>query len=436
MPVTHPKAQRVKRWERKQKQGERERRLQKLLKDKKQAKKAERGPALILAQATKKLTSARYLAAVDELWDAARRSKLAEFGRTRAGWPQTSPTYLYALAQLAQRHESWLRRPRTWDVRTHNADRQFASLAHHLLCEYPVPRCFESAWFNTNKAGSRREQSWYIRLGRGHSLRTAQGLPCELTRKAAHFVSLAPDRLTIRQAFRCGQLRAMGADPALVEALLASAIGTDFKRDDFWLTVVRFFVNHPMLDRAQVGPIVDYLDHRRHRNLPAMLIDGRLVEPGPAQPNLTMRGRSPEVLLRQVRQWHGRLSRLKDHATPQKWPTCGVPGLARIEGDGPNAVLWGLEELCDSRELIAEGRRMRHCVATYVGSCARGSVAIYAMTRTQGNQIKAVLTVEVRVASREIVQARGKDNIRATPDQMRVLGIWAREAGLTVAPYV
>ncbi|MEM1107958.1 MAG: PcfJ domain-containing protein [Planctomycetota bacterium] len=436
MPVTHPKAQRVKRWERKQKQGERDRRLQKLLKEKKQAKKAERGPALILKHATKKLTNARYLAAVDELWDAARRSKLAEPDRTRAGWPEASATYLFALAQLAQRHESWVRRPNTWDVRTHNADRQFASLARHLLCDYAVPGCFESAWFNPAKSAARKEQSWYIRLGRGESLRTAKGLPCELTRKAAHFVARAPDRLTIRQAFRWGQLRAMDADPALIDALLASAVGTDFKRDGFWLTVVRFFVNHPMLDRAQVGPIVDYLHHQRYTNQPAMLIDGRVVEPGPAQPNLSMRGRSPEALLRQVRRWHGRLARLNDHATPRHWRSCGVPGLTRVEGDGPKAVLWGLQELCDSRELIAEGRRMRHCVATYVSSCARGFVGIYSMTRTQGSEIKPVLTVEVKVAERQIVQARGKDNVRATPDQMRVLGIWAQEAGLKVMPYV
>lgn len=71
MHATHPDAQRIRRWERKQKQGENDRRIQKLLKDKKQAQKALRGPTLILKHATKKLTNDRYLQAVDELWDAA-----------------------------------------------------------------------------------------------------------------------------------------------------------------------------------------------------------------------------------------------------------------------------------------------------------------------------------------------------------------------------
>lgn len=149
-----------------------------------------------------------------------------------------------------------------------------------------------------------------------------------------------------------------------------------------------------------------------------------------------MRGRSPETLLRQVRQWHGRLARSGARTTPQQWRTSGIPGLSRIEGHGPKAVLWSVQELCDSRELVAEGRRMRHCVATYVSSCARGFVAIFSMTRTQGHDTKPLLTVEVRVAERRIVQARGKDNALANPDQRRVLGIWAQEARLTVGTYL
>ena len=437
MPVTHPKAQRVKRWERKQKQGEKDRRVQKLLKERKQERKAQRGPALILGHATRKLTNARYTEAVSALWEAARHSKLVEPGRmAKSGWPRPENSYLHGLAQLAARHESWVRKPASWRAHTHNADRQFASLARHLLCWYEVPRCFESAWFNTHKAGARQEQSWYIRLGRGESLRGAKGLPIELTRKAAHLLPEAPGSLTIRQALRWAQLRALGAEPALVEALLASSMATDFTRDDFWLTVVRFFVNHPMLDRAQVGPIVDYLDDQRHRDRPTMLIDGRLVEPGPAQPNLSMRGRSPDTLLRQVRQWHARLARGSRHHVPTQWRSSGVPGMTRVEGDGPNAVLWGLRELCDSRELLAEGRTMRHCVGSYASSCARGHVAIFSMTRTKGNATAPVLTVEVQVAARQIVQARGKDNVRAIPDLMRVLGVWAQEAGLTIGRYV
>lgn len=432
-----PQLQRTARWERKHRAQQEERRAQAVLKKRKAERKAMHGPTMIRQLATRKLSSRAYLQAIESLWQATRQSKLAATGpMVRSGWPQPDQTYLFGLAQLAQRFESWIRTPEDWSPRTHNAQRQFASLARHLLCQYDVPRCFESAWTNTNRAQAKREQDWYIRLGRGLSLRGAAGLPIELTRRAAHVLPQAPADLTIRQALRWAQLQSMGADGALTEALLASTMATDFKRDDFWLTVAAFFIRHPMLDRAQVGPIVDYLHHQRHVDQPTMLVDGRLVEPGPAQPRLSMTGRSPDTLLRQVQQWHARLARVPKHFVQQSWRHCGVPGMDRLEGDGSSAVLWRIRELTDSRELLAEGKTMRHCVGSYVDSCARGFSAIYAMRKTKSSTISPVLTIEVVVKTRTIAQARGRDNARPTQEQKRVLSIWAQQAHLTIGRYV
>lgn len=431
------KAQRVRRWERKQAAGRQDRVLRELLKQKKAARKQERGYALILQQVPQKRRAEACEAAAAALWEAVRRTKLLAPGQqTQAGWPVPEPSYLYALGQLVLQHRQWLRRPGSWVVRTHNADRQFVSLTEHLLCRYPVPACFGSAWFNRSPRMASREQGWFIRLGLGKSLRGASGLPVELTRRAAHLLQSAPAMLTIPQVLRWAQLRAMQADDRLVSALLESPMGTDFKRDDFWLTVARFFIAHPMLDRAQVGPIVDFLHDQRHRDQPAMLVEGRLVEPGPAQPNLSMQGRSPQTLLRQVRRWHGRLARVGAHHVPRSWRSCGIAGLQRVEGTGQRKVLWRLRELCDSRELLAEGRAMRHCVASYADSCAWGFSAIYAMTRSTEQQTDAVLTVEVLVRARRIVQARGRCNALPTPEARRVLQVWSREAGLAISSIV
>ncbi|MEM6551469.1 MAG: PcfJ domain-containing protein [Planctomycetota bacterium] len=431
------KAQRVRRWERKRGQDDRDRRLRELMKRKKAAQKRELASSLLLQEVPEKHRTPGCVEAVAVLWEAVQSTKLLKrSGERRAGWPMPDASYLYGLGQLSVQHRHWVRSPAGWVPRTHNVERQFASLAAHLFCRYPVPACFGSAWFNRSKRSAAVEQRWYIRLGQGKSLRGAPGLPLELTRRAAHLLQEAPATLTILQALRWAQLRAMGADDRLVTVLLESPMGTNFRRDAFWLTVARFFVAHPMLDRAQVGPIVDYLHDRRHRAQPAMLVEGRLVEPGPAQPNLSMQGRSPETLLRQVRQWHGRLARGSVQHVPRSWKPCGIAGLSRVEGTGRRKVLWRVRELCDSRELLAEGRAMRHCVASYADSCARGFSAIYSMTRTTEGGVEPVLTLEVVVAGRRIVQARGRCNELPTPEARRVMQVWARHAGLVLGMWV
>jgi len=435
VPTTsNDKKQRVRRWERHQKQEAQERRIRGLLRERKQARKASRGPALILRHLPGKNVSARHRDAAAALWDAARHSKLVEPGRTvRAGWPQPDDGFLVALARLSAHHAAWVRDPGDWAVRTHNPERQFAALARHLLCRYDVPRCFDACWFNPDPRAAKREQSWYLRLGRGQSLRSARGLPLQLTRRAAHLLPGAPGDLTVFAALRWAQLRAIGADAALIDALLASPMGTHFARDDFWLTAAQFFIAHPLLAREQVGPVADYLHHQRFVDRPAELIDGRLVNPGPAQPNLSLRGRASDTLLRQVRRWHAQLGRGPRHDVPRRWRSCGIAGLDRIEGTGANAIYWQVRELCDARELLAEGRTMHHCVGTYAEPCARGACAIFALTKTRGATNTPELTVEVRVSTRQIVQARGKHNALPTQEQMRVMSVWATEARLLAA---
>ncbi|MEM1213325.1 MAG: PcfJ domain-containing protein [Planctomycetota bacterium] len=424
------KAQRVRRWERKRGQDDRDRRLRELMKRKKAGRRFERSSELLLRDVALRDRTPALRDAAAELWEAVRRTKLLDVNRARrSGWPEPAGRFVYGLGRLAMHVGDWVRRPGTWSAKTHNVDRLFASLLGHLLCRYPVPAFFESAWFGKFQR-AKRERRWYVRLGHGQSLRGAPGLPIELTRRAAHLLQFVPAGLTVRQGLRWAQLRAMGADDRLVTALLATPVGTDFARDAFWLTVVRFFIDHPMLDREQVGPIVDYLDHRRHVPEPAVLMDGRLMEPGPAEPNLTMRGRSPERLLRSVGQWHRALATGVFWQEPRSWKSCGVPGLLRTEGRGPGAVTWRLTELYHSGALVAEGRALHHCVASYSSSCASGRTAIYSLTRMKAGDTTHELTVELLVKARRVVQARGHCNALPKGAAWRVLGVWAQEAGV------
>jgi hypothetical protein len=74
---------------------------------------------------------------------------------------------------------------------------------------------------------------------------------------------------------------------------------------------------------------------------------------------------------------------------------------------------------------------MRHCVSTYDTSCRTGRVAIYSLKIHDKEGERRLLTIEVDVRNRQIVQARKRWNEPSTPLEQRVMQGWATLANLT-----
>jgi len=201
--------------------------------------------------------------------------------------------------------------------------------------------------------------------------------------------------------------------------------------------VFRFFVTNPMLDTSQYGPIVDYLCEQKFISPPG--------EHSPRQPNLSMKGRSPEALLRQVEGWHARLGRIVGTRS-LKWdphPTIqGMRFFARPPGkrkDTPEAqVEYRVVQLLNAAELGEEGRRMCHCVASYARSCAANHVSIWSIRRLLPERTGYVplCTIEVRDSARQVVQARTRRNELPTPRAWSMLEQWVRAQGLSISSWV
>jgi hypothetical protein len=96
---------------------------------------------------------------------------------------------------------------------------------------------------------------------------------------------------------------------------------------------------------------------------------------------------------------------------------------------------WTIRELLDSDALAAEGKAMSHCVATFTQWCARGVSTIWSLgiEAAVPGERQRVLTIEVSPETREVVQAKRRDN-EAPDETCRVLvEEWARQEGLKVA---
>lgn len=214
------------------------------------------------------------------------------------------------------------------------------------------------------------------------------------------------------------------------------ATRTAFENDEFWITVVRFFIANPMLNTACIGPIIDHIYHQRFVGEEVVVAPGMVERRSPPQPNFAMKGRSAASLLAQVASWHQKLAKTQ----PQQpdWPASGIEGFEFMEGSEKNCTLriWTIREILTSKALFSEGRAMKHCVGTYARSCARGTTSIWTLeAETQEGRAK-LLTIEVRNAANLICQVRGKCNALPAEKHRGILRRWAEQAGLTLASYV
>ena len=291
-------------------------------------------------------------------------------GHGTPGW--TGPVFLInRLKNLAARQSHWIRPCESWHARASNLRPVFRSLAHHLLTHYPVPGFMDSAWDLPNGPEAFRQQSWYIRLGRGVRFR-ALNLPFVLARNMEHHVRRAPDHFSLSQALRYGETRGMGGSDILAREVAVGRLGQRIERPDFWRTVIAFFVAHPEMSLEQVNPIVDFIHANKFAGDEVLTAGGLEIRDAP-WPDFSINGRTLKSILRLVLAWHADLA-ISENGAWCSWRKSGIQGYQflekRPEEEGDRD--WTIMELLDSGAPQAEGRAMHHCFYSYADRCRRG----------------------------------------------------------------
>jgi hypothetical protein len=340
------------------------------------------------------------------------------------------------LLALALHHADWLRPVEAWSPAGQSFWPLFTSLAHHLLALYPVPPFMTSAWFGLPPGEKLPQHDWYKHLGLGQNIRTA-GLPLRLTKAMAHLFTQAPHHYSATAALRWAQVLGLGGSKALARAVVGTRLGKVLENEEFWEGVLLFFVNHPSLDLAQVGPVVDFLQHQKFEWKEGVSPDGVFGKQPPPRPGYTMKGRTAASVLRQVEEWHKELGR-ETNRPSITWLHSPFKDFRLVQGVEAlgNMRVWTITEILTSRALILEGQAMRHCVATYKEGCVRRQVSIWSMqVETQRGRQRA-LTIEVDLPRRTVCQVRGKCNRLPSAGERAVVERWAAQEGLKVAESV
>jgi len=335
-------------------------------------------------------------------------------------------TYTESLVNVFMLRSKWVKIIDTWNPKIYNKRRQFSSLVRHLFSIYEIPLFMDSAWFFTgvnftNEQGvtSNKYREWFIALARGGNIRKVEGLPYEMTKKMSHHFMQAPSDYSVTNALRFAHTLGSGGDAPLAEQIIhTSLIRTAY--DEFWNSVVNFFIRNPMLDRNQLGPIVDYINNQK-------------FSAEAPQPGFSMKKRDPNILLEQVERWHAQLRR-ESVKKYKQWEPSGINSYQKEEGlQGRKSYkCWTIVELLDSSALHKEGNVMGHCVSSYSSSCVSKRVSIWSLRLNARGSTEKLITIEVNLASKSVTQTRGRANRLPKHTEWAIIDDWAMKADLNV----
>jgi hypothetical protein len=337
-----------------------------------------------------------------------------------------SPMVHRELVRLGKFRSRFIRDLDDLKLRGKSPARHFEQLVNHLLVRFPMPRFWNNVW---DEEGDEHWCTWFVDVAQGASVFKTCPLP--ITKKQAHVFMQAPSKYHPQEALRVAQFLDLGGHMSMVRGLLAceDIVSDTFKpqprRETFYQELMRWFAQQPMLDPQKFEEITHWAIHRKF-NAPQ---DER-------QPNLTMKGRTADTVLRDVEAWHDAMNRYRplrrQNLDKVTWAGHRFDDWKFKENSSSKKPprIWCVQQILCARELLAEGRALQHCVASYVDSCQNGQCSIWTL-RGDGER---ALTVEIR--GKTIRQARGKYNREASSKERLVLQRFASESGLVVGRWL
>lgn len=318
----------------------------------------------------------------------------------------------------------WLRLPKGWiPSQTESAQAVFSDLVHYLFAQYEVPKFMDDAW----RKGNAAHIDWFMHLGKGQNIRTAPQMDAYLTKKMAHHFLQAPEDYTIEEALVYGQTIALGGDDLLIKQLLKSPLKYICQDQEYWITMLQFFLNNKEL--AQDNHIKNVVEFINIQRLTGVVVDDYGQLTGNVGKPYSLKRKTATSIMREVRTWQRKMvnSDSSTYSQLTTWAPTNVKGFTK-KYDG---VTYRIMQLTNNFALLREGEKMRHCVAGYIYQCQTGDVSIWALTATSGNTVKPVLTIELR-RNNTIGQVRGKANRMPSPEEVKLVKQWAVRERLRV----
>lgn len=304
----------------------------------------------------------------------------------------------------------------------------------HLMASYPMPGFAFNAW-DARGALAHTDRDWFCHVARGGSIRDAPGTPESLTKRAAHLMRDAGSELTIPQAMRFGQLRALRIPDPFIQAALRHPMATAFEEDGIWCPFFMMVAQEPSLGLDEFVGILHYLRAEiRDPNIKRVSLKERSLRQLRRSARRALRGMLFIARRNGFNYTEADLDRPDVQAhlcslAASIWPP--MKDVAPFEIT--NEHRWHIVELCTQRDLQSEGSELTLCVASYGSRCRVGKSAIFSLRRWEEDEHywDPWITIEVDPRSRRIIEMRSIWNDPPIPRELEMVEAWAAENALT-----
>jgi len=335
--------------------------------------------------------------------------------------------YMKAIHLMYTLKDWWIRDINTWVKKSRSRDKQFREIINHLFVKYEVPEFMYNVW----KSNNLTQIDWFINMANGKNIRTCKSLPFELTKRVAHLFKSAPDDFLPLESIRYAQIIDLGGDMRTVKGIMSSKLSENFKEKHFWDSVIKFFINNPMLDTAQYNPIVDYIQYVKFQR--TTLVNGIWSS---EKPNFSMKDRNVDALLILVEKWHKQTQKVDKKGVHSTWAPVPINNFDYSTGKDENNTIYTITQILKTCDLKTEGRVLKHCVGSYSSSCVSGRCSIWSLSKSSNiNSLSKMVTIELS-KDKTISQIRGKLNRLPNNEEFKIINMWADKEYLKISKWI
>ncbi|MEM7037841.1 MAG: PcfJ domain-containing protein [Bacteroidota bacterium] len=343
-----------------------------------------------------------------------------------------SEELLVNLAKLLSQKKGFERDPQSWKRRTKSAESQFVSLVRHLFCRYDVPIFLIQNLLQVRDLETDIELFFAAATGtRIYGHRTMKS--AALTRKMVHHFRMAPAFCGYIPAIRWAQVKALGGDKRFFRVICRSFLGAELQNDDFWLSVIRWCIQHGCTDNHRVHQLLRYISYRKFGRF---LLGQIEMEFDPPDPDFKITGRSLNAMFRANEAWKAEIA-LLNNFEQVNWQPAPINGFEWAEKEDKKGVArqYRIRQLVTNEEVVAEGKAMKHCVGSYIEDCRMGATSIWSLRKLAGGTEKRMCTIEVSNRDRRVAQVKQRFNALPNTFQCELIIEWATAAKLEVPEY-
>ncbi len=302
----------------------------------------------------------------------------------------------------------WIRDPLDWDSTQGPFD-----LLRFLFIRHEAPGFLFPAWLS----GSDLSQPhlkwliWFILIGQGGSLKRAtQHFPWVVSKRTQHHLNEVPNYYNPADAALLAEVKRLGGTDTTYSRLASlryfrfDPTEDTYPHRKFWTDTFHWLCRNELeLTDDDSYDILQWAIHEHTET-----IQNQTTE-------FSWKKRSFAACRERADEYFTSLNQFWDN---RSWQAREWDQTYEFE-DGSH---WEFSELTTSRSLAQEGKRMRHCVATYSIRCQNGYAAIFSLKKNE----KPVLTIELNPTSKEVVQARGRYNRPATTEEQAIISTWLK----------